>query len=208
MNVPIGSGDGGGGEVGGWGEDDVISAFAMQQRGNNVARGLMPGETLGREMLSRIQSGSDVSTASTLTPETMIASRVQNIGLTSGNAAGGAAAGSTAAGGNSQKMELFMQKLNMAMSPPGTGGGGVGVGVGAGGMGGGYPINSAAGMGQRSRTVGAGLAYGRADMTTVNRMSRFNLGALQKESSGNQLSQLTTGGSNAGNTNQEWNLGC
>jgi hypothetical protein len=56
-------------------------------------------------------------------------------------------------------------------------------------------------------TVGAGLAYGRADMTTVNRMSRFNLGVLQQESSGNRLSRLTTGGSNAGNTNHEWNLG-
>ncbi len=141
-------------------------------------------------MLSRIQSGSDDTTANTLASKTMIASRVQNKLLTSGNAVGGVAAGITAASRNSQKMELFMQKLNMAISQPGTemGGGGVGVGVGAGGMGGGYPINATVGMGQQSRTGWAGLAYGRADMTTVDRTSRFSLGALQKESSGNRLS--------------------
>ncbi len=54
MKVPIGSGGGGGGRGGGG--DDVIGAFAMQWRVNNVdvgarahgtTRGLVPGETLG-----------------------------------------------------------------------------------------------------------------------------------------------------------------
>jgi hypothetical protein len=141
-------------------------------------------------MLSRIQSGSDDSIASSVTPRTTTAGQnaVANVNIVGGT------------GGDSQKMELFMQKLNQAMQP----GMGTGEGVGVGGMGGGYSINAS--MGQRSRTVGAGLAYGRADMTTVNRMSRFNLGTLQKESGG-RLSQLTTGGSTTGNTNQEWNLG-
>jgi hypothetical protein len=54
MKVPIGSGGGGGGRGGGG--DNVIGAFAMEWRGNNVdvgtrahatMRGLIPGETLG-----------------------------------------------------------------------------------------------------------------------------------------------------------------
>jgi hypothetical protein len=102
--------------------------------------------------------------------------------------------------------------LNQAMGGDALGGGG-GMGTGISGMGagaGGYSASRAGGMGRRSCTVGAGLAYGRADMSVDVkpngfRMSRFNLGQLQQESS--RLSQLSTGESSAGSLrNEAWNL--
>lgn len=71
-------------------------------------------------------------------------------------------------------------------------------------------LSGMGGMGRRVRTVGAGLAYGRANMTNSIdyksgfRMSKFDLGDLQRETS--RLSEISNEGSTAGGKNEEWNL--
>lgn len=117
---------------------------------------------------------------------------------------------------NQEQQELFFQKFNMALSGSGRMGSGVGnnpamspspFGMGVSSSASGCGLN-ASGMGRRSRTVGAGLAYGRANMTidmkSGYRLSRFNLGDLKKENS--RLSEISSAGSSAGGRNEEWDL--
>mmetsp|Transcript_17489 Transcript_17489/g.38143 ORF Transcript_17489/g.38143 Transcript_17489/m.38143 type:complete len:144 (+) Transcript_17489:108-539(+) len=135
---------------------------------------------------------------------------------------GGNNGGNNGGGGdgfsNSAQRDLFFQKFNLAVSAPGNN-----VGGGGGGT---HPGNSqfapspasgGMGMGRRVRTVGAGLAYGRANMTdTIDyksgfRLSRFDLGDLRKVSS--RLSEVSSKGSmgsagraGGGGRNEEWDL--
>jgi hypothetical protein len=197
--------------VTGEGAGGPVGAFAtmMAASSASTATARLPGETLGGGMLSRIRSGPGAGGAGPDAAANPLAQIMARKGAESGGGGGGGGGGR---GGNPQQMELFMQKLNQAMGGDALGGGG-GMGTGIGGMGagaGGYSASGAGGMGRRSCTVGAGLAYGRADMSVDVkpngfRMSRFNLGQLQQESS--RLSQLSTGESSAGSLrNEEWNL--
>ena len=71
------------------------------------------------------------------------------------------------------------------------------------------------GLGRKTQTVGAGLSYGRANMTTIagpngaRCLSRFDLGHLQRVTS--QLSEMSSQGSlggskGGGGRNEEWDL--
>ena len=128
----------------------------------------------------------------------------------SGTSAGGNGGDSFS---NSAQRDLFFQKFNLAVSTPTSK------------MGGNPgnsqfmspPASNGGGMGRRVSTVGAGLAYGRANMTnTIDyksgfRMSRFDLGDLRKVSS--RLSEVASQGSmgsggraGGGGRNEEWDL--
>jgi len=115
--------------------------------------------------------------------------------VTSGGSAESVSLNTTAAGGgggsfanSAAQRDLFFQKF-------------------------GLPSQAArGGLGRRTQTVGAGLAYGRANMTTVGgvggatRLSRFDLGDLRKIAS--QLSEISSQGSRegGGGRNEEWDL--
>lgn len=170
----------------------------------------LPGETLGGGMLSRIPSSTNTSctggeaaggdVVNALSPMAQMMAKM--------NSGGGGSAGS--GGGNpsgvNQQKELFLQML----SNRDAAGGGNNPGSQSP-----YGLSSHAsssnmgmgGMGRRVQTVGAGLAYGRGNMSVGKngfRLSRFNLGGMTKEAS--ILSQISSGGDSAtgGGRNEEW----
>lgn len=178
----------------------------------------MAGETLGGDMLSRLNSmssgGSSTkdprdaaappsSNNTSLSPLAQMMAKNTAMKIPPHNGTNNRAAAVDGFASQSQR-ELFLQKFNNSLS----GGGQMGRAGGKptlsrGGMSSGR-LNS--GMGRRVQTVGAGLAYGHAGMSIDNqsgfRMSRFDLGTLRKETS--RLSEISS--ADSGGRNEEWDL--
>jgi len=166
----------------------------------------LPGQTLGGGMLSRIPSSTNTAMSSGSSGEDVLSPLAQMMakmnssgGTNSGSVNHGGSGGGNPSGAEQQK-ELFLQMLAKR---------------GTGGVGGNPAMSSHAsssnmrmgGMGRRVQTVGAGLAYGRGNMSTGKnglRLSRFNLGDMTKVNS--QLSQISSGGESGGGggRNEEW----
>ena len=192
------------------------------------------GETLGGDMLTRLSSGGNSSYSSAggganrspagnandpsaLSPLAQMmaknnAAKMSNTGLNRMGSSSSNINSNNEGFANAQQRDLFFQKFNMALSGSGRMGDGNDQSPSPFGM-----TSSASsrglntGMGRRVRTVGAGLAYGRANMTvdmkSGSRLSRFDLGALRKETS--RLSEISSTGSSGGGgggRNEEWDL--
>lgn len=190
----------------------------------------LPGEMLGGNMLSRMSS---VLSEGTDSPKDGISNSglsplAQMMAKNANNKSGGNAGGGGGGGGdsfaNSAQRELFFQKFNNAMSSSSNI-----RGMGS-GMGNANPASTSpfglssfgessnnigsgvGGMGRRVRTVGAGLAYGRANMTsTIDykngfSLSKFDLRDLRRETS--RLSEISVADSGGGGKgrNEEWDL--
>lgn len=169
------------------------------------------GETLGGSLLSRINSTADSSlggsshsgTAANTPPTTILSPMEQMMARKQQSQQ------QTTTQQQPQTSEMFMKQFNLAMSSgPGQ-----------------YSVqpspstvynttsSSNASMGRQVRSVGAGLAYGRVNMTTnANRLSRFNLGNMNRTNS--RLSEISSAGSGTSHSgigtprgNEEWDLG-
>ena len=193
MNNVTGGGGGGMASMGGIG-------MGSQQK--------LPGETLGGSLLSRINSTADSSiggsshsgAAANMPPTTILSPMEQMMARKQSQ--------QQTTQQQPQTSEMFMKQFNLAMSSgPGQ-----------------YSVqpspstvynttSSSASMGRQVRSVGAGLAYGRVNMTTnANRLSRFNLGNMNRTNS--RLSEISSAGSSSSRTgigtprgNEEWDLG-
>jgi len=192
MNNVTGGGGGGMGSMGGMGVQKL------------------PGETLGGSLLSRINSTADSSiggsshggTAANTPPTTILSPMEQMMARKQSQQ-------QTATQQQPQTSEMFMKQFNLAMS---SGPGQYSVQPSPSTV---YNTTSSSGasMGRQVRSVGAGLAYGRVNMTTnANRLSRFNLGNMNRTNS--RLSEISSAGSGTSHSgigtprgNEEWDLG-
>jgi len=190
MNNVTGGGGGGMGSMGGMGVQKL------------------PGETLGGSLLSRINStadssigGSSHSGTATAPPTTILSPMEQMMARKQSQ--------QQTTTQQPQTSEMFMKQFNLAMS---SGPGQYSVQPSPSTV---YNTTSSSGasMGRQVRSVGAGLAYGRVNMTTnANRLSRFNLGNMNRTNS--RLSEISSAGSSSSRTgigtprgNEEWDLG-
>jgi len=200
----------------------VLRRAASRMKMNNVTGGgggmgsmggmgvqKLPGETLGGSLLSRINStadssigGSSHSGAAANTPPTTILSPMEQMMARKQSQ-------QQTTQQQPQTSEMFMKQFNLAMS---SGPGQYSVQPSPSTV---YNTTSSSGasMGRQVRSVGAGLAYGRVNMTTnANRLSRFNLGNMNRTNS--RLSEISSAGSSSSRTgigtprgNEEWDLG-
>jgi len=160
----------------------------MGSMGMGSSQQKLPGETLGGSLLSRINSTADSSiggsshsgAAANMPPTTILSPMEQMMARKQSQ--------QQTTTQQPQTSEMFMKQFNLAMSSgPGQ-----------------YSVqpspstvnnttsSSGASMGRQVRSVGAGLAYGRVNMTTnANRLSRFNLGNMNRTNS--RLSEISSG---------------